>query len=73
LVAEREGFEPPLVLPKTVFKTAAFNHSATSPINYCLISFSLWEKVFRPLVSERMWAILFQMLLKMFGWNDPNR
>ncbi len=29
--AEREGFEPPLVLPKAVFKTAAINHSAISP------------------------------------------
>ena len=31
LFAEREGFEPPLVLPKAVFKTAAINHSAISP------------------------------------------
>lgn len=30
-LAEREGFEPPLVLPKAVFKTAAINHSAISP------------------------------------------
>ena len=29
--AEREGFEPPEVLPSTVFKTAAIDHSATSP------------------------------------------
>ena len=29
-VAGREGFEPPEVLPSTVFKTAAFNHSAIS-------------------------------------------
>ena len=29
--AEREGFEPPEVLPSTVFKTAAFNRSAISP------------------------------------------
>ena len=31
LVAEREGFEPPEVLPSTVFKTAAIDHSAISP------------------------------------------
>ncbi len=31
LFAEREGFEPPEVLPSTVFKTAAFNRSAISP------------------------------------------
>ncbi len=30
-VAEREGFEPPEVLPSTVFKTAAIDHSAISP------------------------------------------
>ena len=29
--AEREGFEPPEVLPSTVFETATFNRSATSP------------------------------------------
>ena len=30
--AEKEGFEPPLPFSKTVFKTAAFNRSATSPL-----------------------------------------
>lgn len=29
--AEREGFEPPVVLPTTVFKTAAIDRSAISP------------------------------------------
>ncbi len=29
--AEREGFEPPNLLQLTVFKTAAFDHSAISP------------------------------------------
>ena len=29
--AEKEGFEPPEVLPSTVFKTAALNRSAISP------------------------------------------
>lgn len=29
-VAGREGFEPPEVWPSTVFKTAAFDHSAIS-------------------------------------------
>ena len=31
-LAEREGFEPPLPVGKAVFKTAAFDHSATSPV-----------------------------------------
>ncbi len=30
-MAEREGFEPPVPLGTTVFKTAAFDHSAISP------------------------------------------
>ncbi len=30
-VAEREGFEPPDPCRSTVFKTAAIDHSATSP------------------------------------------
>ena len=29
--AEREGFEPPVPFSTTVFKTAAFDHSAISP------------------------------------------
>ena len=32
-VAEREGFEPPEVLPSTVFKTAAIDRSAISPFS----------------------------------------
>ncbi len=31
LAAEEEGFEPPVVLPTTVFKTAALNRSAIPP------------------------------------------
>ena len=31
LGAEREGFEPPEPLSSSVFKTAAFDHSATFP------------------------------------------
>ena len=33
-LAEREGFEPPNPLRSTVFKTAAFDHSAISPIPF---------------------------------------
>ncbi len=32
LLAESEGFEPPVPLGTTVFKTAAIDHSANSPI-----------------------------------------
>ena len=31
-LAESEGFEPPDLLQSTVFKTAAFDHSANSPM-----------------------------------------
>ena len=31
LLAEREGFEPPVPLSTPVFKTGAFDHSAISP------------------------------------------
>ena len=37
--AEKEGFEPPDLLQSTVFKTAAFDHSAISP--ECLIRYFL--------------------------------
>ena len=30
-IAEREGFKPPEPFSSTVFKTAAIDHSATSP------------------------------------------
>ncbi len=30
-MAEEEGFEPPVPFDTAVFKTAAFNHSATPP------------------------------------------
>ena len=33
-VAESEGFEPPDLLQSTVFKTAAFDRSASSPVLY---------------------------------------
>ena len=32
LYAEKEGFEPPVPCGTTVFKTAAFDHSAISPL-----------------------------------------
>ena len=35
LLAEREGFEPPVPLSTPVFKTGAFDHSAISPMFGC--------------------------------------
>ena len=33
ILAEKEGFEPPDLLQSTVFKTAAFDRSAISPVS----------------------------------------
>jgi hypothetical protein len=47
LLAEREGFEPPEPCGSAVFKTAAIDHSATSPYRsipcaaLCLATFRL--------------------------------
>ena len=41
-IAERQGFEPRVPRGTTVFKTAAIDHSATSPKNF------LFEKYFLP-------------------------
>ena len=35
-IAEREGFEPPVPLSTSVFKTGAIDHSATSPKVFCV-------------------------------------
>ena len=43
-IAEREGFEPPEVLPSTVFKTAAIDHSAISPGNCALCANDICRK-----------------------------
>ena len=52
--AEKEGFEPPDLLQSTVFKTAAFDRSAISPIKALSLpdceckykSFFLFSKLF---------------------------
>ena len=45
-MAESEGFEPPDLLQSTVFKTAAFDHSANSPDNYFAPFLALGESGF---------------------------
>ncbi len=43
-MAERQGFEPwEGYKPSTVFKTVAFNHSATSPRYFCFLRLPLVE------------------------------
>ena len=42
-LAEREGFEPPEPRSSTVFKTAAIDHSATSPRDKSITSFLIYQ------------------------------
>jgi hypothetical protein len=44
LPAEREGFEPPEPRSSTVFKTAAIDHSATSPVGCKYMVFFTFSK-----------------------------
>ena len=46
-VAEEKGFEPSDGCPSTVFKTAAFDHSATPPTRSFLTRISCYGKWFR--------------------------
>ena len=52
-MAEREGFEPPEPFGSTVFKTAAFDHSATSPLLISLGFLKLAERNPHELVTIR--------------------
>ena len=50
-MAESEGFEPPDLLQSTVFKTAAFDRSANSPIRVVGGDYNVnWVAVIRDLV-----------------------
>jgi hypothetical protein len=42
-MAESEGFEPPEGFPSTVFKTAAFDHSASSPDLYTIDAITAFQ------------------------------
>ncbi len=46
LFAEREGFEPPVPRGTTVFKTAAFDHSAISPNTSVCISLNAGANIY---------------------------
>ena len=58
--AEREGFEPPVPLGTTVFKTAAIDHSAISPKKYTFKKrckgtfFFYYYKIFRIFFIKNM-------------------
>jgi hypothetical protein len=57
-MAEREGFEPPEDFSSTVFKTAAFGRSATSPNRNLVLgpvvpSFDILKNTGSPAVDQR--------------------
>ena len=54
-LAEREGFEPPEPRSSTVFKTAAIDHSATSPKDKS-IAFFLNHQIFCKLFSKNFYT-----------------
>ena len=51
--AEREGFEPPEVLPSSVFKTDAIDHSAISPLLWDVFLFRIAIRCF-PFASAKV-------------------
>ena len=61
-LAEREGFEPPDLLQSTVFKTAAIDHSAISPLRMYT------QKGFERL-SIRFWMECGKECDPKKGWN----
>ena len=60
-LAEREGFEPPEPRSSTVFKTAAIDHSATSPRDKSITSFLIYqtknENIFKFFLSTPLIAL----------------
>ena len=66
LVAERQGFEPRVPLGTAVFKTAAIDHSATSP--------NTFEVTFFPKAMQRynLFSIL-QMFWLILKENAPKK
>ena len=50
--AESEGFEPPDLLQSTVFKTAAFDHSASSPLQKYKVDLNL-QMIFALLFDKK--------------------
>lgn len=53
VVAERQGFEPWEPRSSTVFKTAAFDHSATSPCHIYGVDPCAFPKLPRPMLQAK--------------------
>ena len=63
-LAEREGFEPPEPRSSTVFKTAAIDHSATSPRDKSSTSFLIYQ-----IFLEKNYNFFLRMLVKYLSIN----
>ena len=75
-LAEREGFEPPEPRSSTVFKTAAIDHSATSPKDKST-PFFLIHQIFFKIFSKYFCALILccdisttytKLRLRLFNW-----
>ena len=66
-LAEREGFEPPVPLSTTVFKTAAIDHSAISPKLLCRsTSFQKRCKITTFILNTQAFLLEFFILINYF-------
>ena len=77
-LAEREGFEPPVPLSTSVFKTGAIDHSATSPKVFLsrnvVLSFLTLQRYIKKVNRAREWRenlkiILFLLLFASCAFN----
>ena len=70
MLAEREGFEPPVPLGTVVFKTTVIDHSTISPVLRCLesgckgTSFFGILQIFRQLFIK---LLVFRLLIRTFA------
>ena len=66
-LAEREGFEPPVPLSTSVFKTGAIDHSATSPKVFVsrnvVFPFLTLQKYIKKVNRAREWRKNFKIIL----------
>ena len=69
LFAEREGFEPPVPLGTTVFKTVVIDHSTISPINTVLTGLHTLKasaKVFVFFVTTKLFSVFLKIISAFF-------
>ena len=69
-IAEREGFEPPVPLGTTVFKTVVIDHSTISPINTTVLTglhtLKASAKVFVFFVTTKLSSVFLKIISTFF-------